>query len=142
MVAIVPSVPPAGKPSDVQSRRVRPYDAFISYSHAQSADVAEALQFELERFAKPWYRQRQLKVFRDESSLAADPGLWLSIESALDLSRWFILVASPKAAQSPWVQREVEWWVNNRSTRSMLIAQTGGEIVWLDKDFDWIRTTA
>jgi hypothetical protein len=41
------------------------YDAFISYSHALDGALAPALQTGLERFAKPWYRPRALRVFRD-----------------------------------------------------------------------------
>ena len=38
------------------------YDAFLSYSHR---GVAVAVQRGLERFAKPWYERRALRVFRD-----------------------------------------------------------------------------
>ena len=81
------------------------YAAFISYSHAVDGSLAPALQQALHRFAKPWYRLRALRVFRDESTLAVSPGLWSSIEQALAGSRCFILLASPEAAASPWVQR-------------------------------------
>ncbi len=47
------------------------YDAFISYSHALDGSLARALQTGLERFAKPWYRPRALRVFRDTTNLAA-----------------------------------------------------------------------
>lgn len=60
------------------------YDAFISYSHALDGAVAQALQTGLERFAKPWYQLRALRVFRDTTSLSANPGLWSSIETALE----------------------------------------------------------
>jgi len=62
------------------------YDAFISYSHALDGALAPALQTGLERFAKPWYRSRALRVFRDTASLSANPDLWSSIEKALDAS--------------------------------------------------------
>lgn len=55
------------------------YDAFISYSHALDGSLAPALQTGLERFAKPWYRPRALRVFRDTTNLAANPGLWSSL---------------------------------------------------------------
>src|SRR6476659_4514163 len=34
------------------------------------------------------------------------PGLWTSIEKALDASEYFILLASPQAAESQWVDKE------------------------------------
>ena len=52
------------------------YDAFISYSHAADGALAPALQRGLHRLAKPWYALRALRVYRDETNLAADPGMW------------------------------------------------------------------
>lgn len=86
------------------------YDAFISYSHTLDGTLARALQTGLEQFAKPWYRPRALRVFRDTTNLAANPGLWSSIENALASSAWLVLMASPPAARSIWVNREVTWW--------------------------------
>ncbi len=57
-----------------------------------------------------------MEVFRDESSLAVSPGLWRSITAALDASRWFILPASPEAAQPDWVGKEIEYWVSSKGT--------------------------
>ena len=79
------------------------YDAFVSYSHAAEGQLARALQRGPQRFAKPWYRMRALAVFRDESALSANPHLWASVQSALDDSEWFVLLASPEAAQSQHV---------------------------------------
>jgi MTH538 TIR-like domain (DUF1863)/WD domain, G-beta repeat len=108
------------------------YDAFISYSHALDGAVAQALQTGLEQFAKPWYRPRALRVFRDTASLSANPGLWSSIEKALASSVWLVLMASPEAARSPWVDREVAWWLANKSPQRVLVVLTGGEFAWAD----------
>jgi hypothetical protein len=80
-----------------------PYDAFISYSHAADSRLAPRLQQSLQRFAKPIWRLRSLKIFRDETSLAATHALPDTLKSALDGSRYFILLASPASAQSKWV---------------------------------------
>ncbi|MEV0050266.1 TIR domain-containing protein [Saccharopolyspora shandongensis] len=106
------------------------YDAFLSYSHALDQRLAPAVQNELQSFAKPWYRRRSLRIFRDRTNLAADPGLWASIEQALRASRWFILLASPEAARSQWVAREVEFWLREKSADTLLIVLAGGELVW------------
>ena len=87
------------------------YDAFISYSHAADGKLAPALQSALQRFAKPWYRRRALHIFRDQTSLAATPELWPTIQAALDDAKYFLLLASPEAAQSKWVRREVGHWL-------------------------------
>lgn len=120
------------------------YDAFISYSHQQERPLAEALQSELQRFARPWYLPRALRVFRDTTNLAATPELWPSIVDALSRSEWFILMASPASAQSRWVPEEIKWWTENRTQDRMLIALADGEIAWDHPggDFDWSRTTA
>jgi hypothetical protein len=120
------------------------YDGFISYSHARDGRLAPALQRGLHRFAKPWHRRRALRVFRDETNLAADPGLWSSIEQALASSRFFILLASPDAAASKWVDKEVRWWRSHKPLANLLVVLTDGDLVWDDVtgDFDWNRTTA
>jgi hypothetical protein len=65
------------------------YGAFISYSHAADGRLAPAIQSALQRFAKPWYRLRAVRIFRDQTSLAATPALWPSIEKALAESDYF-----------------------------------------------------
>jgi len=115
------------------------YDVFISYSYALDGRLAPVFQRELERFAKPWYRLQSLRVFRDDTSLTANPGLWSSIEMGLSSSRWFVLMASPEAAGSRWVNREVAWWLEHRSAQHLLVVLTNGELVWDEKagDFNW-----
>ena len=118
------------------------YQAFLSYSHAVDSKLGAVLQSALQRFAKPWYRLRNLRVFRDKTGLSVSPGLWPEIEAALATSEYFILLAAPEAAASEWVGREVQWWCANRSADKLLIVLTSGELTWGDGDFDWTRTTA
>ncbi len=120
------------------------FDAFISYSHGADATLAPALQRALHKFTKPWYRRRALRVFRDQTSLAASPALWPAIEAALVQSRWFLYLASPQAAQSHWVGRELQWWLEHRGSGTMLILLTDGTLAWDTSacDFDWRVTDA
>lgn len=129
---------------DVAAGEERGYDAFISYSHRLDAAITARLQAELQRFAKPWYRIRALHVFRDQTSLAASPHLWTTIEEALSDSSWLILMASPEAAQSGWVSREISWWRAHRPMNHLLIAVTEGDLAWDETagDLDWAATTA
>jgi WD40 repeat protein len=69
-------------------------------------------------------------VFRDEASLSANPQLWSSITAALDSSGWFVLLLSPEAASSPWVNREVEYWLAHRDPTKLLPVLTEGEFGW------------
>ena len=110
-------------------RREAPtYDVFLSYGHDDDAVLAPVLQTELQRFAKPWYRTRAIDVFRDSTDLGAQPELWAGIERALGASCWFVLLASPAAANSRWVDDEVAWWLEHRSSDHILVVLTEGEI--------------
>lgn len=120
------------------------FDAFISYSHAADGRLAPTLHSGLERLARPWYRLRALHVFRDTTNLAIRPDLWGEIVRHLEQSRWLLLLASPQAAASKWVAKELSWWLEHRSADRILVVLTEGEIVWDEAaaDFDWHRTTA
>src|SRR5215467_14170164 len=120
------------------------YKAFLSYSHDSDERLAASLQSSLSRFAKPWYRLRSMRIFRDKTSLSANPALWHSIEQALSESEFFLLLACPAFAKSRWVQQEIQWWLQNRSIGNLLIILTDGAIVWdtAAQDFDWGRTNA
>jgi hypothetical protein len=58
--------------------------------------------------------------------------------------RGFLLLASPQAAVSTGVLREVSYWQDNRERETFLIVLTEGTINWDDTrgDFDWAHTTA
>jgi hypothetical protein len=120
------------------------YDAFISYSHAADGKLAPSLQRGLRGFAKPWYRLNALRVFRDQTSLSATPALWSGIERALAASGFFILLASPDAAASVWVDKEVSYWREHKPIDNFLIALTDGEIAWDSGagDVNWGQATA
>lgn len=91
--------------------------AFISYSHAD-ARWAGWLQRALESYRVPKRlvghetgagpAPRQFRpIFRDREDLAADSDLRDSVRQALEQSRFLIVVCSPDAAKSPWVEREI-----------------------------------
>lgn len=107
------------------------FDAFISYSHAADGRLAPELQSGLQRLAKGVFQRRALRVFRDETGLSTNPHLWGSIESALDESSWFVLLASPQAARSDWVAREVSTWLASHPLDHILTVVTDGEIGFL-----------
>ena len=110
------------------------YDGFISYSHAADDLLAPRLQAGLQKFAKPWWKRRAVRIFRDESSLAANPHLWSSITEALDDSGWFVLLLSPDAAASEWVGKEIEHWKANHPGDRILPVVTDGVFIWADGD--------
>jgi WD40 repeat protein len=120
------------------------YDAFISYSHAADDALAPAVQRGLQTLARRWNQRRALEVFRDQTGLSVSPGLWSSIKAGLDESEFFVLMASPEAAASTWVNQEIEHWTASHSVEQMLPVLTAGEWVWSPDtaDFDWDVSTA
>ncbi len=94
------------------------YWAFISYSHADRR-WAEWLQRSLETYAIPKalvgkhstlgpIPKRLFPIFRDEAELSSAPSLGSTIDSALRGSRTLVVVCSPAARTSTWVDREIE----------------------------------
>jgi hypothetical protein len=110
----IPSAATRAAPPTASAASTTPrYDAFISYSHAADGALAPAVQHGLQALAKPLYQRRALRIFRDQTSLAVTPALWPTIQQALEASQYFILLASPAAAQSPWVRQELAWWMQH-----------------------------
>ncbi len=106
------------------------WDAFISYSRQATRAEAESLQARLQTFAKPWNRLRSARVFRDDASMSANAGLWPTIERALVEARYFILILSPAAAASQWVDNEVRWWLHYKGAGSILLVHAAGTVGW------------
>jgi hypothetical protein len=119
------------------------YDAFISYSHTKDKPIAAALQSVVQKLGKPWYKQRALRVFCRHTSLSATPQAWPTIVQALGQSRFLILLASPEAAASPEVNKEIAYWLETKSADTLLIGVTDGAFAWDDaaNDFAWSETT-
>ena len=88
------------------------YAAFISYSHSDD-NVAEWLHRHLEHYRVPkgiagGRADRRIgKVFRDRAELASSHDLGGDIRRALDRSDALILMCSPRAARSPYVEEEI-----------------------------------
>lgn len=93
----------------------RRYRAFISYSHADEA-AARWLQRALEgyrlpaslRQSKPGLPPRLYPIFRDRDELASRHDLSDSIRQAMDDSDALIVMCSPAAAASRWVNEEIQ----------------------------------
>lgn len=102
------------------ARRASPqqrYMAFLSYSHQDSA-IAGWLHEELEEFKVPPrlvgkltdqgpVPKRLAPIFRDRHELAAAHDLGEEIEEAIAASRFLIVLCSPAAAKSHWIDEEI-----------------------------------
>ena len=131
--------------SGLANRAAFLYDGFISYRHSPKQTlIVSAIQAALHKFAKPFWKLRALRLYRDESNLSARPDLWGEIVEALDRSKYLLLVASPEAVESKWVKRETEHWLERRGERNLIILLTDGEIAWDDatQRFNEDRTSA
>ena len=89
------------------------WDAFISYARSASTLEAQRLQTAIQTFAKPWFRLRAVRIFRDDSSMSANPALWSSIEQGLQQARWLVVLLSQAAARSEYVAAEIAWWLRH-----------------------------
>lgn len=103
------------------------YDAFISYSGSRGwagkqppldRTVAERLHKSLESYRVPRslvkdetrvpaIPPRLKKIFRDNDELHASSNLNQSLVEALERSRFLIVVCSPRARDSKWIQHEI-----------------------------------
>ncbi|PZR72179.1 MAG: hypothetical protein DLM73_13895 [Chthoniobacterales bacterium] len=94
------------------------YWAFISYSHAD-AKWGDWLHVALETYRVPARLVRNAKpegmvpkrvfpVFRDREELASSSSLGENIQNALRSSRALIVICSPRAAASRWVNEEIK----------------------------------
>ncbi|WP_166362852.1 TIR domain-containing protein [Pseudomonas akapageensis] len=138
----------------MQNDRKR-YACFISYKHGKyevdlpgeggDSELAKAVHTALHKLARPWWKVRALHVFRDETILGAEADLTAAIHSALENSEYFLLIASPQAAKSPWVAKELNHWLKKdpRAER-VLIARASGDLVWNSstESYDPVLSTA
>jgi WD40 repeat protein len=104
--------------------------AFISYNRGASSHLAQIVRRALRRIAVPWYRRSRFAVFLDRSSLAANPNAWETVARALDETQKLVLLASPAAARSKWVEREVAHWRTRHPSLALAVALTEGTLSW------------
>ena len=59
-------------------------------------------------------------------------------------SEYFLLLASPAAARSQWVAREITAWLEHMAVNKLILILTDGDLVWDNdaKDFDPSKSTA
>lgn len=113
------------------------YWAFISYSH-RDARVAAAVQRALETYRIPRRLvgtrtavgevPAQFKpVFRDRDEMQAGNDLKATVREALEQSRYLIVVCSPDAARSPWVDQEIREFKRQHGESRVLALIASGE---------------
>ena len=107
------------------------YDAFISYDH-DDRRVAAGIQKGLHRIGRRMGQLHALRVFRDATDLTASPDLWGKVIEAMDRSRYLIVVLSPHAVASTWVNKEVAYWLERRGPDQLMFVVADGRLEWDD----------
>jgi tetratricopeptide (TPR) repeat protein len=112
------------------------YAAFISYSHADERDAVR-LQRWLESYRLPGNLARANQVgpaskrigaiFRDRADLAAATSLTDAIRAAIAQSAALVVLCSPEAAVSPWVDAEIRLFRNMHPAAPILAVVVHGE---------------
>ena len=111
--------------------------AFLSYSHQDSA-IADWLHETLEEFRVPPQLIGRLTdqgpvpkklapIFRDRQELAAAADLSDEIEEAIGASRFLIVLCSPAAARSRWINEEISNFKRVHREDRILAAIVDGE---------------
>ena len=108
------------------------YDAFLSYSHASDAQTVRELRASIESFGRPLLRARSFLVWHDRANLSMTDALWQEIAAALDQSSSLLVILSPDAAKSPWVNREVEHFLIEKDRARVGLVLSQGRTPWTD----------
>ena len=111
------------------------YKAFISYRHVpRDMTAAKALHTQIERYTIPTGRKnaasrsrKKWKVFRDEEELRVTNDLPQSIHDALEASEYLIVICSPEMLDSPWVPREMAYFLSHHDQEHVLTVVTAGD---------------
>ncbi|HTF88335.1 MAG TPA: TIR domain-containing protein, partial [Planctomycetota bacterium] len=105
------------------------YRAFISYSRAD-ARIATRIHRGLERFRVPHDfakdgSRRLGRFFKDDDELAGSEHLGAALNGAIDDSEHLIVIASPDAARSRWVNQEIIRFKLRRRTKVLAVIARG-----------------
>lgn len=107
------------------------FDGFISYSR-RDRERAEQLRVALQRIRRPFYRRRSLAIALDTETMGSTGSLREQVRSHIDASDSLIVVLSSAAAESDWVNEEVEYWLSTRTVEDVILAWVEGEAVTAD----------
>jgi hypothetical protein len=112
------------------------YWAFISYSHAD-ARWGNWLHKKLETYRVPRsvvgkpsrdgnVPRRLFPIFRDREELTVSSDLGANLKNSLEQSRYLIVICSPNAARSRWVNEEARYFKSRRGEDRLLCFIVGG----------------
>lgn len=112
------------------------YDAFISYRHCElDKFVAENLHRILENYELPKNLKEKLnvqgktfkRIFRDQEELPLASNLEDPIISALEDSKYLIVICSPRLKDSLWCKKEIQTFKKLRGRKNIFCVLIEGE---------------
>jgi WD40 repeat protein len=115
------------------------YDGFLSYSTASDYQSGRRVEAFLESFHKlkppTGAVIGRLQICRDGSDFRlpkvtrelsdSDP-IWAIIRSQLENAKYLLVLCSPGAVASPWVAKEISWFIERRGANRVLPLLTAG----------------
>ncbi|PYJ23148.1 MAG: hypothetical protein DME92_01710 [Verrucomicrobia bacterium] len=121
---------------DGRSERFK-YWAFISYSHADT-HWGDWLHKKLENYRVPHslagkpsrdgkVPRRLFPIFRDREELPVSADLGANLKNSLERSRYLVVICSPQAAQSHWVNEEIRHYKSHYGEDRLLCLIVSGE---------------
>ena len=108
------------------------YIAFISYRHCPlDIRVAEELRKAIEHYRVPKDLRKDGKktlgkAFRDRDELPLSSNLVKDIYDALDEAQFLLVVCTPETPKSLWVQREIEYFIQQHGRERVLTVLAAG----------------
>ena len=111
----------------------RNYVAFISYRHAEmDSAIAKTIHSQIEQYRIPKGLRKDGSsrlglVFRDEEELHAASDLTAEIQNALENTEYLIVICSKNSIESPWVGREIDYFLKNHDRSKILAVLASGE---------------
>lgn len=111
----------------------RTYAAFISYRHAPlDITTAKTLHSLIEQYRVPKSLRKNGQkrlgiVFRDQDELSASSDLTANICRALDHTEFLIVICTPDSKKSPWVEREINYFLQHHDRSRVLSVLAAGE---------------
>ena len=110
----------------------RSYIAFISYRHLPlEMATAKKLHKRIEHYVIPAELRKGGKkklglVFRDQDELPTSSNLSANIRLALDRSKYLIVICTPETSKSPWVLREITYFLEHHDHDHVLAVLADG----------------
>jgi eukaryotic-like serine/threonine-protein kinase len=137
MLTAIPQPAPSPRPGSVTLPPGRRYRVFLSYSHTD-AKWARWLMRQLETYRVPTrfhgtsapigtVGARIAPVFRDRDELPSTDSLGAAVQAALQDSATLVVICSPAAASSRWVQEEILMFKRIHGERGVFAFIVSGE---------------